>query len=88
MGGRAGSLSAAGGPDTESRCQCQEDLIFISRAGHVPPDSEMTTKIIHFMVNGKLEQAEFRADCSAAEVKGKREGPLACYCRFERDKAH
>lgn len=34
----------------------------------------MTTKIIHFMVNGKLEQAEFGADCSAADVKGKREG--------------
>ncbi|XP_075950970.1 high affinity cGMP-specific 3',5'-cyclic phosphodiesterase 9A-like [Anarhichas minor] len=29
----------------------------------------MTTKIIHFMVNGMLEQAEFGADCSAADVK-------------------
>ncbi|XP_058478531.1 high affinity cGMP-specific 3',5'-cyclic phosphodiesterase 9A-like [Solea solea] len=29
----------------------------------------MTTKIIHFMVNGRLEHAEFRADCSAADVK-------------------
>ncbi|KAE8278541.1 High affinity cGMP-specific 3',5'-cyclic phosphodiesterase 9A [Larimichthys crocea] len=38
-------------------------------AGHVPPGSVMTTKIIHFMVNGRLEQAEFGADCSAAEVK-------------------
>lgn len=34
----------------------------------------MTTKIIHFMVNGKLEQAEFGGDCSAADVKGKLEG--------------
>ncbi|XP_070814137.1 high affinity cGMP-specific 3',5'-cyclic phosphodiesterase 9A-like isoform X2 [Chaetodon trifascialis] len=29
----------------------------------------MTTKIIHFTVNGRLEQAEFAADCSAADVK-------------------
>ncbi|XP_034405053.1 high affinity cGMP-specific 3',5'-cyclic phosphodiesterase 9A-like [Cyclopterus lumpus] len=29
----------------------------------------MTTKIIHFMVNGTLEKAEFEADCSAADVK-------------------
>uniref|UniRef100_A0A3Q1I9Q9 Phosphodiesterase n=1 Tax=Anabas testudineus TaxID=64144 RepID=A0A3Q1I9Q9_ANATE len=29
----------------------------------------MTTKIIHFMVNGRLERAEFGADCSAADVK-------------------
>lgn len=49
-------------------------LIFISGKGYVPPGSGMTTKIIHFMVNGKLEQAEFGADCSAADVKGKREG--------------
>lgn len=34
----------------------------------------MTTKIIHFMVNGRLEQAEFGADCSAADVKGKMDG--------------
>lgn len=31
----------------------------------------MTTKIIYFMVNGRLEKAEFRSSCSAAEVKGK-----------------
>ncbi|KAF0046320.1 hypothetical protein F2P81_002849 [Scophthalmus maximus] len=42
----------------------------MSGAGRVPPGSRMTTKIIHFMVNGRLEQAEFRADCSAADVKG------------------
>ncbi|XP_029282801.1 uncharacterized protein LOC115005127 [Cottoperca gobio] len=29
----------------------------------------MATKIIHFSVNGRLEQAEFRADCSAADVE-------------------
>ncbi|XP_060888916.1 high affinity cGMP-specific 3',5'-cyclic phosphodiesterase 9A-like [Labrus mixtus] len=29
----------------------------------------MTTKIIHFMVNGRLEQAEFGANNSAADVK-------------------
>ncbi|XP_059184052.1 high affinity cGMP-specific 3',5'-cyclic phosphodiesterase 9A-like [Centropristis striata] len=29
----------------------------------------MTTKIIHFMLNGRLQQAEFRDDCSTAEVK-------------------
>ncbi|XP_068447018.1 high affinity cGMP-specific 3',5'-cyclic phosphodiesterase 9A-like isoform X1 [Clinocottus analis] len=29
----------------------------------------MTTKIIHFMVNGTLEKAEFGVDCSAADVK-------------------
>ncbi|KAM9835987.1 high affinity cGMP-specific 3',5'-cyclic phosphodiesterase 9A-like [Aulostomus maculatus] len=29
----------------------------------------MTTKIIHFLVHGRLEQAEFGGDCSAAEVK-------------------
>ncbi|XP_049426033.1 high affinity cGMP-specific 3',5'-cyclic phosphodiesterase 9A-like isoform X1 [Epinephelus fuscoguttatus] len=29
----------------------------------------MTTKIIHFMVNGRLEHAEFGDDCSAADVK-------------------
>ncbi|CAN9498410.1 unnamed protein product [Ophioblennius macclurei] len=29
----------------------------------------MSTKVIHFTINGKLERAEFRADCSAAEVK-------------------
>lgn len=56
-------------------------LIFLSGAGHVPPGSVMTTKIIHFMVNGRLEQAEFGADCSAAEVKGRREreGGRGCY---------
>ncbi|TDG96068.1 hypothetical protein EPR50_G00235800 [Perca flavescens] len=42
---------------------------FISGAGHVLPGSGMTTKIIHFMVNGRPEQAEFGADCSAADVK-------------------
>lgn len=30
----------------------------------------MGTKVIHFLVNGQPEQAEFRQDCSAAEVKG------------------
>ncbi|XP_035533285.1 high affinity cGMP-specific 3',5'-cyclic phosphodiesterase 9A-like [Morone saxatilis] len=44
-------------------------LIFLSEAGHDPPGSGMTTKIIHFMLNGRLEQAEFGADCSAADVK-------------------
>ncbi|XP_045906759.1 high affinity cGMP-specific 3',5'-cyclic phosphodiesterase 9A-like isoform X1 [Micropterus dolomieu] len=29
----------------------------------------MTTKIIYFMANGRLERAEFGADCSAADVK-------------------
>lgn len=61
-------------PFTESRCQCQEVSFSFLEEGHVPPGSGMTTKIIHFMVNGKLEQAEFGADCSAADVKGKREG--------------
>ncbi|XP_074520541.1 high affinity cGMP-specific 3',5'-cyclic phosphodiesterase 9A-like [Halichoeres trimaculatus] len=44
-------------------------LIFLPGAGHVAPGPGMTTKIIHFMVNGRLEQAEFGADCSAADVK-------------------
>ncbi|XP_032362733.1 high affinity cGMP-specific 3',5'-cyclic phosphodiesterase 9A [Etheostoma spectabile] len=43
--------------------------VFISGAGRVLPGSGMTTKIIHFMVHGRLEHAEFRADCSAADVK-------------------
>lgn len=30
----------------------------------------MTTTIVHFLVNGRPERAEFRDDCSAAEVKG------------------
>ncbi|CAL8309089.1 unnamed protein product [Merluccius merluccius] len=29
----------------------------------------MTTKVIYFMVNGRLEHAEFRTDCSLADVK-------------------
>ncbi|XP_049920874.1 high affinity cGMP-specific 3',5'-cyclic phosphodiesterase 9A-like isoform X2 [Epinephelus moara] len=29
----------------------------------------MTTKIIHFMVNGRLEHAEFGDNCSAADIK-------------------
>ncbi|XP_056884698.1 high affinity cGMP-specific 3',5'-cyclic phosphodiesterase 9A-like [Takifugu flavidus] len=29
----------------------------------------MTTKIIHFTINGRLEKAEFGSSCSAAEVK-------------------
>ncbi|XP_029922199.1 high affinity cGMP-specific 3',5'-cyclic phosphodiesterase 9A-like [Myripristis murdjan] len=29
----------------------------------------MTTKVIYFTVNGKLEKAEFRSDCSIADVK-------------------
>ncbi|XP_033991283.1 high affinity cGMP-specific 3',5'-cyclic phosphodiesterase 9A-like isoform X2 [Trematomus bernacchii] len=29
----------------------------------------MTTTIVHFLVNGRPERAEFRDDCSAAEVK-------------------
>ncbi|XP_029369626.1 high affinity cGMP-specific 3',5'-cyclic phosphodiesterase 9A-like [Echeneis naucrates] len=29
----------------------------------------MTTKIIHFLVNGRLERAEFGDDCSAADVR-------------------
>ncbi|KAM3857055.1 high affinity cGMP-specific 3',5'-cyclic phosphodiesterase 9A-like [Diretmus argenteus] len=29
----------------------------------------MTTKVVYFMVNGRLEHAEFQTDCSAAEVK-------------------
>lgn len=37
----------------------------------------MTTKIIYFTVNGKLERAEFEADCSAADVKGKTRGAAA-----------
>lgn len=50
-------------------------VILFCGAGPVPPPgSEMTTKIIHFMVNGKLEQAELGAGCSAADVKGER-GP-------------
>ncbi|XP_047432210.1 high affinity cGMP-specific 3',5'-cyclic phosphodiesterase 9A-like isoform X3 [Mugil cephalus] len=43
--------------------------IFMSGAGHVPHGPGMTTKIIYFMVNGKLEKAEFGCDCSAADVK-------------------
>lgn len=46
-------------------------LSILCGAGHDPPGSGMTTKIIHFMVNGRLEQAEFGSDCSAADVKGK-----------------
>ena len=46
-------------------------LSILCGAGHDPPGSGMTTKIIHFMVNGRLEQAEFGPDCSAADVKGK-----------------
>lgn len=67
-------------------CQLQvaplQNQVFVSRgvilfcgAGPVsPPGPEMTTKIIHFMVNGKLEQAELGAGCSADDVKGER-GP-------------
>lgn len=52
-------------------------LILICGARQVPPGSRMTTKIIHFMVNGRLEKAEFESSCSAAEVKGKTRGPGA-----------
>ncbi|XP_061897952.1 high affinity cGMP-specific 3',5'-cyclic phosphodiesterase 9A-like isoform X1 [Entelurus aequoreus] len=44
-------------------------LIFISGACGVPAHPEMTTKIIHFMVHGKAEQAELGADCTADDVK-------------------
>ncbi|XP_029941877.1 high affinity cGMP-specific 3',5'-cyclic phosphodiesterase 9A-like [Salarias fasciatus] len=37
--------------------------------GQTPRGSGMSMKIIYFMINGKLERAEFRADCSATEVK-------------------
>ncbi|XP_019746409.1 high affinity cGMP-specific 3',5'-cyclic phosphodiesterase 9A-like isoform X2 [Hippocampus comes] len=45
------------------------DLIFILGACHVPPGPQMATKIIHFIVNGKVERAEFGADCTAEDVK-------------------
>ncbi|XP_077422994.1 high affinity cGMP-specific 3',5'-cyclic phosphodiesterase 9A-like isoform X2 [Vanacampus margaritifer] len=45
------------------------DLIFIPEARHVPPGKQMATKIIHFMVNGRVERAEFGSDCTAEEVK-------------------
>ncbi len=70
-----GSVSAAGGP---AHTQIQGVSVRRSHSGFWsrsrPPGSGMTTKIIHFMVNGRLEQAEFGAECSAADVKGKREG--------------
>lgn len=49
------------------------DLILIPGACHVPSGPQMATKIIHFIVNGKVERAEFEADCTAEDVKGKRE---------------
>ncbi|XP_051913411.1 high affinity cGMP-specific 3',5'-cyclic phosphodiesterase 9A-like isoform X2 [Hippocampus zosterae] len=45
------------------------DLIFIPEACHVPSGPKMATKIIHFIVNGKVERAEFGADCTAEDVK-------------------
>ncbi|XP_037132212.1 high affinity cGMP-specific 3',5'-cyclic phosphodiesterase 9A-like isoform X1 [Syngnathus acus] len=44
-------------------------LIFIPGACHAPPRLQMATKIIHFLVNGKVERAEFRADCTTEDVK-------------------
>ena len=81
VGGLVGEL--VGGPSVSCRCplstsrvyaSVSRGLIPISGASRVPPGSGMTTKIIHFMVNGRLEHAEFGADCSAADVKGKRPG--------------
>ncbi|KAM9334317.1 high affinity cGMP-specific 3',5'-cyclic phosphodiesterase 9A-like [Symphorus nematophorus] len=65
-----GSVSAAGGSlQIEAHLESR-GVLFLCGAGNVPPVSGMTTtKIIHFMVNGRLEQAELRADCSAADVK-------------------
>ncbi|XP_057715874.1 high affinity cGMP-specific 3',5'-cyclic phosphodiesterase 9A-like [Corythoichthys intestinalis] len=45
------------------------DLIFLPEACHVPPGPQMTTKIIHFMVNGRVERAEFGADSTAEDIK-------------------
>lgn len=70
----AGSLSAAGAPP-------QNPGVRVNMSHFVPPASGMTTKIIHFMVNGRLEQAEFGADCSAADVKGKMDGLEPFYSR-------
>ncbi|KAM7365799.1 hypothetical protein PAMP_016704 [Pampus punctatissimus] len=68
--GWEGSLSAAGVPTYSPGEHVRvKSLIFRPGACHVPPESGMTTKIIHFMVNGRLEQAEFGSDCSAADVK-------------------
>ncbi|XP_071335792.1 high affinity cGMP-specific 3',5'-cyclic phosphodiesterase 9A-like [Trachinotus anak] len=65
-----GSLSVAGGPFPHSRCtSVSRGVIFTCGAGHASPGSGMTTKIIHFMVNGRLEQAELGPDCSAADVR-------------------
>lgn len=38
----------------------------------------MATKIIHFMLNGRLEQAEFGAECSTTDVKGKKRLSACC----------
>ncbi|KAJ4920365.1 hypothetical protein JOQ06_009985 [Pogonophryne albipinna] len=44
----------------------------------------MTTTIVHFLVNGRPERAEFRDDCSAAEF----EGCCKAYSRLENLKTH
>ncbi|XP_068506104.1 high affinity cGMP-specific 3',5'-cyclic phosphodiesterase 9A isoform X2 [Syngnathus scovelli] len=38
----------------------------------------MATKIIHFLVNGKVERAEFRADCTTEDVKDMKLLILTC----------
>lgn len=77
---RRGRCDGMGGLPVSCRCppypvkvcmSVSKGPIFISGSGHVPHGSGMTTKIIYFMVNGKLEKAEFGSDCSAADVKGK-----------------
>lgn len=40
----------------------------------------MTTKIVHFTANGRLERAELQANLSAAEVKGERTEVLLLKC--------
>lgn len=64
-------------PLQEHRCPCQEVSLWLSEQVVSHLHYNMTTKIIHFMVNGKLEQAEFGAECSTTDVKGEK-WPEAC----------
>lgn len=61
----------------EHRCLCQEGPLWLAEQVVSHLHYNMTTKIIHFMVNGRLEQAEFGAECSTTDVKGEKR-PEAC----------
>lgn len=65
-------------PLQEHRCQCQGVSLWLAEQVVSHLQYKMTTKIIHFMVNGRLEQAEFGAESSTADVKGERRLE-ACY---------